>query len=71
MKIKAIKKVVGMHQVDDKVTTHYTWDIRPALAYLLWTAMVIAMLLVAGSCDDNNGMYQGPNDNAPSYGGPR
>jgi hypothetical protein len=65
------KRAIGIEQVDDKVTMHYAWDPRPIFAYLAWAAIIAIVLLVAGSCDDGNGMYQGPNDSAPRYGGPR
>lgn len=69
--MKSIRKVVGTHQVNNKVTTHYAYDFRPALAYLLWAAMMTIALLIAVSCDDSNSMYQGPDDDTPQYGAPR
>jgi hypothetical protein len=65
-------KIVGIEQIDDTVIMHSKRDLRPILAYFLWAVMMAATLLVVGSCDDsNNGMYQGPNDDAPRYGRPK
>lgn len=63
--------VIGIEQIDDTVKVHTKRDLRPLMAYLLWASLMVLALVVVGSCDDNNGMYQGPNDDAPKYGKPR
>lgn len=63
--------VVGMEQIDNQVIIHQKRDLKPLMAYLVWTVLMVAALLVVGSCDDSGGMYQGPNDDSPRYGAPK
>lgn len=60
-------KVIGIEQVDDNVTFHEKRDYRPYISYLVWAILMVATLLVVASCGDSNGLYQGPNDDVPSW----
>jgi hypothetical protein len=64
-------KTVGIEQIDDKVFRHTTIDLHPIVSLLVWAILTVTMLGVVASCDDNSGMYQGPNDKTPRYGGPK
>lgn len=54
----------------DEIITHTKVDLKPLIAPSIWAILLVIMLSVAGSCDEN-GMYQGGNDDTPRYGGPR
>lgn len=69
--MRAPRKVIGVEQIDDIVITHTKRDLRPIVSHFIWAALMVVTLLVAGSCDDSSGMYQGPNDDTPRYGGPK
>lgn len=63
-------KVIGVEQVNDRTIHHTAIDLRPIATFLAWAILTVAALFVAASCDDH-GMYQGPNDDSPRYGGPK
>ncbi len=64
------EQVVGIEQVGDKQVNHTKFDPRPVITFVVWLVFTLAALSVAASCDDG-GMYQGPNDSSPRYGGPK
>lgn len=45
MRLKG-NKVIGVHQVNDKVISHYKWDLRVPLAYTVWVGIVAVTLFV-------------------------
>jgi hypothetical protein len=64
------RKVIGVEQVGTKQIEHTKIDPRPILSLIAWALLTILVLGVAADCDDS-GMYQGPNDESPRYGGPK
>jgi hypothetical protein len=65
------QKVIGVEQINSAQIEHTTIDWRPIISLLVWAVLSVSALLVATSCDSQNGMYQGPNDDSPRYGAPK
>lgn len=64
-------KTIGVEQVGDRTIRHTSIDWRPVVSLIVWAVLTLSVLGVATSCTDDNGLYQGPNDSSPRYGGPR